>query len=360
MPLTRHRAIAAVVVWATLLLAGCVEADVRSYARYQPDDDSFRCLQVYSNLHATQPRDLDHLVSLWERRAEVIINPADPTIFGVTAFERKGRNRFAAVSLGQPQPNPDPGLTTRADLDTIRVRPGRFFLNEHRNLCYYQECVVPGKTLDAVLEDLGPAVADQLTKYAEEQTKDADNVAVRWLTWGEVRQQLRDQAAGKPAPPPPPNEPARRSELRLDADSLRLLKKAGADRSVKLTRVRDVFSVVVPLSKRDSEEALATAEVLRQALTAEVGNLKGSAEERKHLLDALDGVKVRHVQGAGVEVSVNAIRAVQAVRLIVGGQLADEPKRAGYQATVASVQGRGIAIDKTFTLDAMIAEYLRK
>ncbi|MFO0797139.1 MAG: hypothetical protein U0804_06645 [Gemmataceae bacterium] len=360
MPPTRRRLFVAVVVWATLPLAGCVEADVQSYARYQPDDDSFRCLQVYSNLYATQARDLDHLVSLWERRAHVIINPADPAIFGVTAFERKGRSRFAAVSLGQPKPTPDQVLTTRADLDTIRVRSGRFFLNEHRNLCYYQECVVPGKTLDAVLEDLRPEVADLLTRYAEDQSKDADNVTVRWLTWDEVRQQLRDQAAGRPAPRPAPNEPARRSELRLDADSLRLLKKAGADRSVKLTRVRDVFSVVVPLSKRDAEEALATANVLREALTAEVGKHKGSPEERKHLLDALDGVTVRHVQGAGVEVSVNAVRAITAVRLLGGERSPVEPKRAGYQATVASVQGRGVAIDKTFTVDPLIAEYLRK
>jgi hypothetical protein len=119
----------------SLLCAGCVEGDVRMFFKYEPKDDSFRYMEVYTNIQTTKKEDLDSLQSLWEHRRSIIINPVDLHLFGRNAFEREGKHTYRTVSLGGYSPRRDPAKKepeakgtpeikfTSIDLDTIQVIP---------------------------------------------------------------------------------------------------------------------------------------------------------------------------------------------------------------------------------------------
>ena len=58
-------------------------------------------------------------------RESLLINPFDIHLFGRTAYERKGKNKLIRISLTTPDKDKEPEvLTTRADLDSIKVIPG--------------------------------------------------------------------------------------------------------------------------------------------------------------------------------------------------------------------------------------------
>lgn len=346
--------------FAAILFSGCVEANVRTFLRYDKADDSFHCLQTYDNLHATDKRELDHVESLWKRRAGVIPCPSlafllvgEFNIFGVESLERTAKNRIRQIDLGRPADKESEPKTTQVDLDAIQVIPGQFHLNSHGNLAYYQQCVVPGKTLDAILAEVTPLFAAELEQLAAKQIKLA--LKAKPMTWEAVRRSLLDDLEGKDKPKPPVQKDGKATgdpPLPLDAESLRLLGKAVADKSVKLGRLRDQFTMVVPLSKRDSQEAVATLEFLRKTVAERV---KSGKLIDKDLPELLDSLKVRQVEG-GLEATLDFTKYAKA-ETSAESQGPDGKKKAGYASTLAAIQAKGIPIAKAGAVEKLVKEY---
>jgi hypothetical protein len=341
---------------ACLAGAGCVEGEVRTFLAYDRGTDSFKCLEVYTNLSAVDKKDHDHLAALYAKRGTIITNPIDIHIFGRTAYERKGKHSYQAISLGQPQTKEPETRKTKVDLSMIRVIPGEFYLNTHGNLSYYHQVVVPGKTIDALLVEVKPLVAKGLAELAEEQIKLATKGKARKLTWDELRKELvaeirKDKAKAAP-------KKKEEELLPFEEESLRLLKKAGEDGSVVLGRTGDDFRIVVPLTKKDSEEVVTTAALARKTIAGVVK--KGGAAD-KGVLELLAGVRLRQVEG-GVEVTASFTKLAKALRSFEGLNLnpAPDPKKAkGYQALLAAMQGGGIKINKEGPPRALIEAYTK-
>jgi hypothetical protein len=353
-PGQRIRLFLLVLIGTTFL--GCVRGDVSTFLRYERSDDSFRCLRVYTNIAAIDQGDLDHMAKMWERRRFFIINPFEISIFNTLAFGRTGRNKFYAVSLCEPADVGEEKVTA-ADLSTIEILPGDFYLNSHGNLSIYHQCVIPGQTLNAIVADLvAPFFAEKLAQFAEEQIQSQGKENVELLTWDVLRQSLYFNITEKGVVSWGPETPKPASPWpMLEKASLRLLMKAGADKTVKITRARDVLTIVVPLSNRDCHEAVATIDLLRDALAD-----RRAAEEKLEIETCaaiLDACKLRHLEETGLEVTVDMTRFSKAFPVDVDRQPHESTKPIDFKTTVASIRGRGIEVNKTFAIDKLIAEY---
>jgi hypothetical protein len=338
-----------------LLAAGCVEGQVRDLVRYDRDSDSFRCLQAYTNLHAKDKSDLDHLAKLWEKRASILTNPAQLHLFTTTAYERRGKHKFCALSLGEPANREPEVKTTRADLDTIQVMPGEFYLGKHKTLSYYHQIVIPGKTVDAILEEASPLLAEQIAAKANEQLQLLEKQTGKRLTWDEVRKRaLTAFTKGGAAPPGEGKAKGDEEVLPLEAASLRLLIRAGADRSLKLSRKQEVFRFVLPLSPRDTQEALATFDLIKETITDR--HKKGQPAE-PGLPDVVASFRLGKREGNGLEVSVDLPGLIVAAQAGREDALPDAQKTPGYKNTIKGIEDRGIKVNKMLSLDELVAKY---
>ena len=129
--------------------------------------------------------------------------------------------------------------TTKADLNTIKVIPGEFYLNKHGNLSYYHQDVVPGKIVDVAIKEYTPAIAQLMAELAAEQIKLAKEENAKRLTWEDVRKMvlkgIPDKKQDKRKPPAQPKKEPEVKELwPLEKESLQMLVKASSDKSVKL------------------------------------------------------------------------------------------------------------------------------
>jgi hypothetical protein len=335
---------------------GCVEADVRLFVKYEPTRDSFHLMEIYTNIHATAKSDLDHLESLWERRQSIVIDPLPFNLWSHMAVERKGKNRYCLTDLAARREEADKVRLTGVDLDTIKVTPGEFYLNRHRNLAYYHQMVVPGSTVDALLKELAPSIAEFMAEFAEQQIRSAGKENVRRLTWDDVRKTLLEKLAEKDHPQAASKGQTQEEVGPLETASLRLLIKAGAERSVKFTRSRQVFTLTVPLSKRDCHEVVATVDLVREVVA---DRIKAGKAVEPGLDRFLESFNVRYVAGAGLEVSlIDLAKAANAGRVDVDPR--PSKSETEYQTTRASIQGRGIAINKAFSINELVGEYLGK
>jgi hypothetical protein len=341
-----------------LLMAGCVEGRVLSFVKYQPKDDSFRCMQIFTNLHATDAKDLDHMAALWKRRESIIINPVQINLFSTLALERKGKNKYCTVNLGIPLDKEPDIQETGVHLDTIKVIPGEFYLNSHGNLSYYHQIAVPGKTIDAIVKEVTPLLAQGLAEFGQHQVKLAGQEKVRRLTWYGLRKTMVKEILTKAKKAEPNKDDKGEPLLPLEKASLEMLIKAGADRSVNFSRNRSVFTVVLPLSKKDSEEVMATAELLRETVAERIKAGNSVEEGWAQGLEFLNSIKLRYIEGEGLEVPVDVAR----IEKILKYNLNPEPdkNKQRYQATVDGIQEHGIIINRTFSIKKLVAEYLGK
>lgn len=352
----RARAAALLLVLCSLLCAGCIEAQIRVVVKYEPKDDSFRLMQAYNNIRIRDKKDFDHLKAVWGRRGSIIINPVEINLGSALSFERKGKHKYSVIDLASPSVKSPAVHTTAADLDSVKVMPGQFFLSPHGTLCCYQQVVVPGKVIDAALKEAAPLLSEGVGELGEKYARAAATGKAKVLTWEEVRKEMLERLAAKDKPRPAPKKDDGESLPPLDATSLRMLRKAAADKAIQFTRKRDQFFLLVPLSDRDAREAAATVSAVRDAVEKRVKAGKPVEEGIPEILQALS---FRQVKGAGLEVAVDGPKLVHAVK---GGPdyRPDEKKKADYQKTITSVQGLGIPINKALTLKKVIAEFIGK
>jgi hypothetical protein len=343
-----------------LICAGCIEGHVRTFLKYESNDDSFRCLQTFSNINASGA-DVDHLESLWQRRESIILNPFQINLFGMTAIERKGRYQYSVISLGSSSATPPEVTTTSVDLDTIRLIPGEFYLNEHRNLCYHHQVVVPGKTADAILRELTPQLAKAIAEMAESQLQLVGKDKVRKQTWDEVRKLiLKDMFSDeveKPTETPETEKPEVGEWMApWEVASLRMLAKAPTDKSLKIDRAREIFTIVVPLSKRDCNEVMATADFMRDVVAE---RLKAGKKVEEGIPEFLESFNLKHLAETGLEITIDFKKLAKTVRSEDKSEPTEKLKLA-YKSTVASIQGRGVPINRRFSIEDLLGEYARK
>ena len=70
-----QRKLALLLLALPLVCAGCIGGDVQDFLRYDPKEDAFWFLELYTNLHATNQADQDHLASVWKRRDSILVKP---------------------------------------------------------------------------------------------------------------------------------------------------------------------------------------------------------------------------------------------------------------------------------------------
>ncbi|MDY0169050.1 MAG: hypothetical protein RBS80_21085 [Thermoguttaceae bacterium] len=400
---------------ACLPFCGCIGGEIVSYTRYDESSDSFSFLELYVNIETDKAAELDHIARLYERRDTLIITgfPHFKLFSSPRLLERHGKHSYSSLPLAEAMTGEPERLTTAVDLDSIEIMPGEFFLNEHRNLSYYHQVVIPGKAVDAAMREQVPQIAAELAKLAREQRRLAAKAGSRKLTWDEVRRELRQGLGHDEAKPeeekgngqtllpldaasfcvlaatdednavsnaggtdvltmmiPLPledrlkrlgadgNQEDGQELLPLDSTSLHRLIMAGVDKWVQFTRKGDSFTLLVPLSERDCVEALETIELVRK-LTAD--RLAAGKDVEEELADVLEAVEVRHVEGSGLQVTFHGTKFWERTtrrRKSMPAPKAD--KEAVYRSTVAGIRERGIEVNGTDLFPTILRRFFEK
>jgi hypothetical protein len=268
---------------ATLVLAilvtltGCIDGRAHNFVRYDAATDSFHFLDIYTNISSNDPLELAYVADLWRRRDNLVVNllPKFELFSSPNIWERDGSHKYNVVPIADP-PESLTSVATKADLSKIKVNPGKFFRNEHGNLCYHHENVVPGAVIDAVLIDAAPIVSNLFAGLAEEQIASADKTEER-ITWDQFREIVVSRLQGSTS------EESKLAPLPLDGSSLQMLIKAGRAQSIKITRDHDAFSLSIPMSEADVRQVIATWELAQEILP----NSKNAPEGLRDVFSAV-------------------------------------------------------------------------
>ncbi|MDB5347212.1 MAG: hypothetical protein JWP89_5589 [Schlesneria sp.] len=335
-----------------LVCAGCgVRGTHTDFVRYEAKEDSFVHLHSWTNIHCAKPSDLDHVQLIWKRRESIIIAPIE--FLTVPAIERTGGHSYRWIDLDSSRSNP---ITTDAaiDFDSIRIIPGEFYQDEHGRLGYHHTEVIPGETMNAIavasLSALAGAIEGQLDK-----SKVAKKPMVTWDEFRESTSHALDLMAGVTESPKP-----KRSDgtLPFDATSLKMLQTASTERSIQLTRIRDQFVIVVPLSSEDSKEAVTTFDMYR----AKLAQLVKDGRPMGEVLAGAEAISMKAVGGTGLEMTVQFSELAKAWNRTAKGTLEEplkmkEGDNLKYKETIKSIEQRGIPVSPSKLIGDVIADF---
>src|SRR5665213_1228361 len=250
---------ASLAVW----LSGCLSASYFAMVRYDQAQDEFAVMNVYQRIASPTPGDSQYLYQLWLNRDHLIRLP-NIDIFSKPAYLRISGSRYADINLGEAPTSLEPKETV-ISLEKIRVLPGTFFLRGEETLCYYDQVVIPGAVVDQALGRVANAVAPDLTEEIDKEFKRRQDGG-KVETWEKARALMLKQIHAGFAPPPPPatapatapeNPPAEETSSAwsiLDDESLKLLRQGVTDGSMKITRDKQLFTVIIPLSAADAKQ----------------------------------------------------------------------------------------------------------
>lgn len=182
------------------------------------------------------------------------------------------------------------------------------------------------------------------------------------MTWEAIRKSIVEKLneadnpkeapkAGSKAEPKKAEEPGTIGPL--EDESIRLLKNAVADKSVKLRRAGSVFSLVVPLAKQDGAEVTATFD-LAKATVAE--RIQAGKKVEQGVINLFNLVHVHYADGSGLEVSVDLAKLAKIQKN--DDPKPDEKKAAGYKSTIEGLRAHGIDIKAKFSIKSLVDEYL--
>ena len=325
-------------------VAGCIDGETRSFVRYNADTDTFHFLEIYTNIASKDPNELAYIADLWSRRDDLLVNlmPKFEILSSPKIWERVKDHKYNVVPIAAPPKSVISG-TTKADLSKITVKPGEFFRNKHGNLCYHYENIVPGSVLDDILLDAAPIVSDLLAEFAEGQIVAAAKTDER-MTWDQLRESMVSSMQGNPAK-------GNSSPLPLDRSSLRMLIKAGIDKSIRITRKRDSFSLTIPLSGADCQQVIATYELARELLP----NAKNA---NKDVRDILTTTRLRKSGNEAVTLTISLSKLTP---IMLKGQkdmpAPDADTKIAYRTTIASLRGKGIPISSVNLYPKLIQQF---
>jgi hypothetical protein len=347
-----HRSSLSIILMAGAALAasGCsgIRCETYSFLRYNPQADSFRCMQLYLNLRTEEAKELDHLKSIWDRRARLIINPLDPDIFGVTLFERTGKHDLQSFAMRYPGDGTT--VPTKADLDSITILPGEFFLNDQVHLCFYQQVEIPGKVVDAFLEEISLLLAAEISKGTLELMREGAAQGKNRASWDDLRADL----ALLLFPHSETKDPGytKNKLLPLDIGSIAKLIKTSGTRPVQLTRKGSVLKLFLPLSERDARETITTIEFLRRTAADRIMADKSVGQALEYLGALSPGV----IEGEGILISIDMIQWVKAGHEKLDAVQSQQDARACI-STVAAIEQRGAQVNRTLSIKPLLTEY---
>ncbi len=327
---------------------GCISGEVLNYGRYDRATYSFMLMQCDVNIAARNDAQFDWIADLWARRTNLIINPTHqiPFLSGPAAamIERRGKHSLREIPIGEKPATEPAEVETAVALDTIQVTPGEFFLNEYGNLCYSHETLIPGATLDASIREITPVIARGLVELAEQQRRVSGERESKPETWDDLREAILESLGEKDAKPAG-DRAKNQGSLPLDSDSLRLMTQAVADGSVRFTRNADAFTLVIPLSRRDCDEAVATVKLARNVVEQ---RRKWGREVKQGLAEWLNVFEIRSQEGAGLSLTIGLGKLDEIASQVASPMPPEDPNRKWmYQATIAAIQKRGIAVNKS-------------
>jgi hypothetical protein len=218
--------------------------------------------------------------------------------------------------------------------------------------------------VDAVLERIRPVVAGGFVKLADAEIEQARKGAKR-ATWEETRKAILEKLNESDNPPAHPKtepktepkaEPKTKDDpgvlLPLEEESVRLLKNAVADKSVKLRRAGSVITVVVPVSKNDGAEATATFDLVKNTIAERI---KAGKKVEQGLAGFLNAVQVHYAEGGGLEFSADLAKLARISNR--GDNPKPDQKKDGYKTTIEAVRARGIEVKENFSIQSLIDEY---
>jgi hypothetical protein len=261
-------------------LPGCLLGEVNDFVRYDAGRDVFHVLKIYTHIAGRKGSERRHVVDMWKERERLIVLPEPLPIFSrEPALLRTTAHEFTPVNLGDPDKTPEGAARTEADLSSIEIRPGQFFLSNEQTLCYHHEVAIPGPIVDAAIGELNRDFVHALREgVSQEQKRRAKGGA--GVSWEDVRTRIRkalDGSAEGSGEPVDDNRDPNPLMMLDDASLGRLYEEA--DRGLQaFSRDGAVLRLSLPLSSRDCEEAKATFDVAMQFVSLMAGTKEFAAQ----------------------------------------------------------------------------------
>jgi hypothetical protein len=169
------------------------------------------------------------------------------------------------------------------------------------------------------------------------------------MSWNEFRKSMLEMLDGKPAKPIGANV-----RLPLEMASLRLLSKAGADKQVQFTRKADSFTLVVPLSERDANEAIATVDLARKTVAERLDEGK---KVDNNVIGFLAATRLDR-DASGLSVTLDFGKAAAASNADHGTMPPAIDGILACERTVAWIEQHGIPVNKTDQFTIVVKRFL--
>lgn len=330
------------------LLAGCLESDVTRHMKYNAEDDSFEILSVFSHIQAQTAADLDHAGDLYKVRSNLIHPIAPIAIFTQPAWIRKSASEYVETNLGAGTDGAPEMKKTKIDLDSITVKPGKFFVNKNGMPAYYHRIVVPGKAFDGLLAEFDKFIKELTADSVKGERKrraEGHPILTRAQVLAVFTRESREKIDRKNIGTFPFNA--------CSEESLALLAERAAEGKLHVIRDQARFSIALPLTPADAKEI---AEMLK------LGKRKilESAEKEDvapHFVAIVESFRTEVADSGSVTLSIDL------GKLLSDG--ADEPessKRDGNHldntTVVAGLKERGIPFDEKLTHETVVKEFV--
>lgn len=299
------------------MVPGCLEARETDKMVYDAARDEFRLVMVLEDISGGGS-DMQYLGAI-QRNKDHLIAPCVPgDAFGYAPwFVRLEDHKAGKVTFSQPRAGDMLPIEVKASLGAIDVRPGAFFVAGNR-LCYYHAMNVPGKTIDALIEQTRK---DQLAplKKAVEAERDRRKFLGQVYTWAQLTQQeieaVKKDSTDHPIKP----------FMVMEEASLEKLVTVAGDPKKGLTRQGKDFVLNLPLTPRDRDGLVEMwGQFLKAAEAAPAEAMKSD------MMDALRRLPMKAVTiSAGADGAVLAIDIVKIYNAVGDAMTAYSESRSG-------------------------------
>ena len=360
---TRRISFALVAAVAVLWFSGCLSTNYLVMLRYDDAKDEFHVLNVYQRIAAATPGDSEYLYQLWLNRDHLIRVP-NVDIFTMPAYVRMSPAKYAAINLGEAPPILE-SADTPISLGQIRVLPGTFFLRGPDTLCYYDQVVLPGKVVDQALPVLIATVAPKVIEGIDKELQRRKDGGKR-VGWGGVRRYIEEGVHASanptttPATQPAEELPSPDAVQILDEESLGLLRKGVTDGGVKLTREKQVFHLIVPLSNADARQCEDSWHIFVDALKKDAP--KAAAGTQLAVVSKLQPAFDLKTLPNAVELEINLAIIIDRLPELASiteplGDPAPE-KLASMRDTIKALRAHGVPIDEKLTVEQLAKDFV--
>lgn len=337
------------------LHAGCVKTEKRDFVRYDEKTDAFDLLRIFTNIKLSSPEDSDRLATIWKRRDSILFNPTLPDFFadfaGPSIYLKKSKNSYVLSNFDSFIDFDGDVRQTNADLDSIRIVPGEFYVNSHHGLNYYHRIVVPGAIVDRLIDEFQPKIVDSIVKYAEERLDAADRQGVERTTWDDARKAIVAQILDNEKS----DSPEDHRSTPFEPASLRMLLNAVADSSLTIRRAGAEIQLVAPMTNRDARELVETFNYLNKK-TAERIKIAISDKNLLYIQKVLNSLVIRVVANTGVEIKVKPLIYFAAAEEDFDPAPANT-KNVTPISTIRKLEARGVKIHRSFSIHELAKEF---